>query len=197
MSRPFFKNERFVEAARTHPEARFFAMDEARIGLKTWHRRRWCPKGFRPPWVVEDRYEWLWLYAAVEPTTGASFCLYLPRLDGDCFAVFLSELARAYPNEELVLVVDGAPGHRSTQVTWPEGIEPLRLPPYSPELNPAERLFAEVRRDLANRIYETVEAIMDALTAVLRPYWETPAALAQLTGYGWWLVGVGNNATES
>lgn len=118
-------------------------MDEARFGLKTWHRRRWCPKGFRPPWVVEDRYEWLWLYAAVEPATGESFYLYLPRLDGDCFEVFLEELRKAYRGEQIVLVLDGAPGHRSGQVSWPDGIEALPLPPYSPELNPVERLFEE------------------------------------------------------
>ncbi len=95
-------------------------MDEARFGLKTWHQRRWCPtKGFRPPWIFEDQYEWLWLlYAAVEPETGESFCLYfLPNLDGDCFGgVFLEEFEKAYPDEEIVLVLDGAPGHRSGQV---------------------------------------------------------------------------------
>jgi len=46
---------------------RVLALDEARFGLKSWHRRRWCPCGHRPPWVVQDRYEWFWLYAAVEP----------------------------------------------------------------------------------------------------------------------------------
>lgn len=60
---------------------RVLALDEARFGLKSWHRRRWCPCGHRPPWVVQDRYEWFWLYAAVEPATGQSCCLYLPYLD--------------------------------------------------------------------------------------------------------------------
>ena len=64
---------------------RVLALDEARFGLKSWHRRRWCPCGHRPPWVVQDRYEWLWLYAAVEPATGESCCLYLPYLDAGCF----------------------------------------------------------------------------------------------------------------
>jgi hypothetical protein len=84
-------------------------MDEARFGLKVWHRRRWCPRGFRPPWIHQDKYEWLWLYVAVEPATGESFCLYLPRLDGECFEIFLRELNRAYPSEAIV-VLEGAPG---------------------------------------------------------------------------------------
>jgi hypothetical protein len=87
-------------------------MDEARFGLKSWHRRRWCPKGFRPPWIHQDTYEWLWLYVAVEPATGESFCLYLPRLDGECFEIFLGELNRACPGEAVV-ILDGAPGHRA------------------------------------------------------------------------------------
>ncbi len=92
-------------------------------------------------------------------------------------------------------MLDGAPGHRSGQVSWPEEIEALPLPPYSPELNPVERLFEELRRELSNRIFETVEAMMGALSGVLSPYWETPSALASLTGYGWWLEGVSNVET--
>jgi hypothetical protein len=51
------------------------AFDEARFGLISWHRRRYCPKGLRPPYVVRRSYQWTYLYAAVEPTTGESFCL--------------------------------------------------------------------------------------------------------------------------
>jgi transposase len=172
-------------------------MDEARFGLKSWHRRRWCPRGFRPPWIFEDEYEWLWLYAAVEPTTGESFCLYLPRLDGECFEVFLKEFEKSYPDEEVVLVLDGAPGHRSGEVKWPSGIEGLRLPARSPELNPAERWFEELRARLSNRIFESEEEMMEALTEALRPYWEAPEVLARLVGYGWWLEGISNTRTSA
>ncbi len=69
-------------------------MDEARFGLIAWHKRRYCPRGVRPLWNVRRKYEWTWLYAAVEPATGEDFCLYLPRLDGDCFELFLQHLSR-------------------------------------------------------------------------------------------------------
>jgi hypothetical protein len=58
------------------------AFDEARFGLINWHRRRYCPKGFRAPYVLRRAYEWTYLYAAVDPATGESFCLYLPGMDG-------------------------------------------------------------------------------------------------------------------
>jgi transposase len=123
----------------------------------------------------------VWLYAADEPKTGESFCLYLPRLDGECFEVFLKEFEKSYPDEEIVLVLDGAPGHRSGQeVEWPSGIEGLRLPARSPELNPVERWYEELRARLSNRIFESEEEIMEALSEALRPYWEAPSMLAKL-----------------
>ena len=175
---------------------RVWAFDEARFGLKTWFRRRWCPRGSRAPWVVEDRYEWLWLYAAVEPATGASFCLYLPRLDGACLEVFLQAFRQAYPDDDIVLVLDGSGSHSNGAVTWPVGIHPLRLPPYSPELNPAERWFADLRGALANTLFESIDALMTALTQELKPYWAQPTRLAQLTGYPWWLEGIANIRTS-
>jgi len=71
-------------------------MDEARCGLKIWYRRRWCPVGTRPPWIYADRDDWRWFYAAVEPTTGQSCCLFLPRLDSACFAWFVHEWRQTY-----------------------------------------------------------------------------------------------------
>jgi hypothetical protein len=167
-----------------------WALDEARFGLKVWFRRRWCPLGARPPWVYDDQYEWLWLYAAVEPTTGHSFCLFLPWLDGPCFEVFLREWRQAFPHDRFAVVLDNSGAHTSRQVAWPDGIEPVPLPAYSPELNPGERLFKELRERLANHTFGSPEALEHELTEALRHYWEQPSALAQLTAYPWWREGV-------
>jgi hypothetical protein len=84
--------------------------DEARFGLINWHRRRYCPKGFRPPYIVKRSYEWTYLgYAAIAPTTGESFCLYLPAMDEGCLETFLGELSKAYPENHLLVVLDGVP----------------------------------------------------------------------------------------
>ena len=117
------------------------AFDEARFGLINWHRRRYCPKGFRPPYIVRRSYEWTYLYAALEPTTGESFCLYLPGMDRGCLQGFLDRLSEAYPHNHLLVVLDGAPSHRSEEIVWPENVDFLRLPAYSPELDPVERWF--------------------------------------------------------
>jgi transposase len=165
------------------------AFDEARFGLINWHRRRYCAMGFRPPYVVRRSYKWTYLYAAVDPTTGESFCVYLPGMDDSCLEIFLAELSKAYP-DHLLIVLDGAPSHRSEQITHPENISLLMLPPYSPELDPAERWFQEFRRKLSNRTFETVALLQEALTQTLVPYWENPTLLKRLTGFSWWTEAV-------
>lgn len=135
-------------------------------------------------------YEWTYLYAALEPTTGESFCLYLPGMDGGCLEIFLKELSEAYPNHHLLLVLDGAPSHRSGEVAHPENVSLLELPAYSPELDPVERWFQEFRRELSNRTFEAVELLQEALSKTLQPYWEDPARLRRLTGFSWWVEAI-------
>jgi hypothetical protein len=152
-----------------------FAFDEGRFGLKVWFRRRWCPYGVRPPWVYQDAYEWVWLYAAVEPVTGACFCLLLPRVTAECLQIF----------------VDSFGEHVAEQV----GLVPL--PPYSPELNPVERLFEHLRAKLANRVFGEVAELETAITEELHQFWEEPRLLRSLTGYSWWLQGTQNMTKQA
>ena len=117
--------------------------------------------------------------------------LYVPAgMDDGCLEVFLEELSKRYPDQHLLLVLDGAPSHRSEQIDYPENISFLMLPPYSPELDPAERWFEEFRRSLSNRTFESVSLIQDALSKTLGPYWESPSLLKRLTGYPWWVKAV-------
>jgi hypothetical protein len=139
---------------------------------------------------VRRSYKWTYLYAALDPTTGESFCMYLPGMDDGCLEMFFEELSKAYPNHHLIIVLDGAPSHRSEQIARSENISLLMLPPYSPELDPAERWFQEFRRKLSNRTFETVAVLQEALTQRLVSYWENPGLLKRLTGYSWWVEAV-------
>ncbi len=126
------------------------SFDEARFGLISWHKKRCRWLGERPSYTVQRKYEWSWLYAVVEPATGESFRLYLPSLDSRCFEVFPHELSHIYPDHQLVLVMDNAPAHLTRDLTLPNNISLLPLPPYGPKPNPVERWFLEFRRMLAN-----------------------------------------------
>ena len=139
---------------------------------------------------MKRSYKWTYLYAALEPTTGESFCLYLPGMDDGCLEAFLGELSKTYPDNHLLIVLDGAPSHRSEKIEHPENVSLLMLPAYSPELDPVERWFQEFRRKLSNRAFESVALLQEALSQTLRPYWEEPTLLKRLTGYSWWVKAV-------
>ena len=167
---------------------RIVAFDEGRFGLKIWLRRRWCPLGERPPWVVQDEYEWLWLFAAVEPTTGIGVFLLLPTMEGQCLELFGASIcdtswARVRSGScwtvRAVIAV--------LRVRWPQGMHPLYVPPYSPELKPAEQDFRHIRKHLSNTVFTTLDELQNALIDELQLFWEHPTVLLQLTGYPWWV----------
>jgi transposase len=169
--------------------SRVWACDEGRFGLRVGLRRRWCPRGVRPPWIVHDRYEWLWLSAAVEPASGQSFFLLLPRVTKEWFQQFLAAFAAEVGEERVGLLLDGSGSHRAA-IPWPQHLVPVSLPRYSPALNPAEQLFRVLRPTLANHIFDTIADLEAAITAHLQPYWEHPALVQRLTAYPWWTAAV-------
>ncbi len=157
------------------------ALDEGRFGLITWLRRRWCPLGARPPWIVQDEYEWLWLYAAVEPTTGTGVFLLLPTVEGQCLEIFLRHLRHELGEGPIGVVLDSSGSHRSGEVSWPQDMHPLYLPPYSPEREsrradlpasaqaPLQCHFHDARR-VANRAHRRTPAALGASDGVAPPH---------------------------
>lgn len=177
----------FAERLRAEAVERVWAFDEGRFGLKVWLRRRWCPRGERPPWIYDERYEWLWVYVAVEPASGRCCALYLPHVDPACLQIFLDTFRAEVGAGRIGLILDGSGAHQSRATAWPDGLVPLRLPPYSPELNPAEQVVRHLRARLANRLFVDLDDLDDALTTALREFWDDPPRLRRLTGYPWWV----------
>ncbi len=140
--------------------------------------------------MVRRRYEWSWLYAAIEPDTGGDLCRYLSALDGVCFEVSWQHLGERFCGEVIGSVLDNAPAHRWQDARIPENVLLVPLPPYGPELNLVERLFLEFRRELANQLFDSIDAIQSAATGFLERYWADRAALRRLTGLSWWLDAV-------
>ena len=97
--------------------------------------------------------------------------------------IFLTELKKQHPLQHIIVVMDNAPCHRSQILHGVEGLTILKLPAYSPELNPVERFFEEMRRGTANQIFDTLEILEDTLTKAINDW--TPEKLKQLTCYEW------------
>jgi transposase len=143
---------------------RTFVMDEARLGQQGTLTRVWARTGSRPTAVKQTKYEWVYLYAAVEPATGESVALLAPNVDAGTFNVFLRMLSEELrPGEHAVLILDGAGWHKSKSLAMPANVTCLLLPPYSPELNPVENLWHYLRsHHLSNRAYRDYDELFDA-----------------------------------
>lgn len=139
-------------------------MDEARFGQQGTTTRVWAKTGSRPTAVKQTRYEWVYLYAAVEPATGASVALQAPHVNTGTMNVFLKMLSDELgPSDHAVLIMDQAGWHKATKLAVPDTITILYLPPYSPELNPVERLWAYLRAHyLSNRVFDDYQHLLDA-----------------------------------
>jgi transposase len=150
--------------------ARTFLMDEARLGQQGTLTRVWARRGSRPTAVKQSRYEWVYLYAAVEPATGASVALLAPNVNTGTMNVFLKMLsADLKEGEHAVLILDGAGWHKSKALAVPDNVTCLLLPPYSPELNPVENLWHYLRsHHLSNRAYADYDHLLDAGTEAWR-----------------------------
>jgi transposase len=140
-------------------------MDEHRIGLKPILHRVWTFPGVRPLAPVQHRYDWRYLVAFVHPPSGQNLWHLATSVSTELFSIELDAFAHqagASVRHELVLVLDHAGWHTSAQVAVPRHVHLLFLPPYSPELNPAEHLWRLSDTVLSNRHFATIDALEEA-----------------------------------
>lgn len=138
--------------------------DEAGFGRINKPKYCWCYEGLRPTVPCHHIREYRYAYGAVEPRKGESFFLVLPYCNTDCMNVFLQELSKAYSKDFILLVADGAAWHKSKGLLVPSNIEIFSLPPYTPEMNPIEQIWKEIRkRGFKNEVFATLDKVVDRL----------------------------------
>lgn len=131
-------------------------------------------------------YEYGYLSVALNPRSGELFALMLPDMRTESFQVFLDEFVKFVGDGDAVrLITDGAAAHRSTRLTIKDTLLVEYLPAYSPELNPVERLFKELRQKLKNRVFESLAEVEAAVIEAIKPYLTNRSAVKKLTFYGW------------
>ena len=160
--------------------------DEGRFGLLGTPRRCWAPRGTRA--VVGARLERKYLYAfsAVSPHDGTMDSLVLPWVNAEAMSLFLAEVAQRHADEFILMVMDQAGWHLVGDLAVPENMRLLFLPPYSPELNPAEHLWDALREDcFANHVFANLNAVEHALTPGIRDLEANPKRTQSMTGFEW------------
>ncbi len=142
--------------------------DEAGFGRINKPKRCWCSKRVRASVPCHHIREYRYAFGAVEPITGNHFFLVMPRCDTECMNKFLEELEKEYPNDRILLVCDGASWHRSKGLRIPESITLLNIPPYTPEMNPIEQIWKQLRSmGFRNEVFKTLEHVVNRLCDTL------------------------------
>lgn len=160
--------------------------DEAGFGRINKPKRCWCKRGIRPSVPCHHIREYRYLYGAVSPMDGELFSLVMPYANTDCMNVFLEELSKAYPEDFIVLVLDNAAWHCSGGLVVPSNIKLHSLLPYTPELNPIEMIWDEVReKGFRNEIFGSLEAVIDRLCATVSALCAEPSRIASITSRKW------------
>ncbi len=183
---------RVMRLKEAHPTAKveLWCEDEHRPGLKPILREAWSPVGERPLAKVHRRYEWTYLYAFVRPKTGEVHWLILPTVNAEVFSMALEHFARevgAGKSKHVLLVLDRAGWHTAKKkLKVPEGIHLEFLPSHSPELQPSERLWTLSDEAVANRHFERIEDLEEALVGRCVALGGQPEVIRSYIRYHWW-----------
>ena len=156
--------------------------DELRVGLRGMVRRVWGRRGVKVHQRLQLTYEWRYLFLVVDGQTGRLDWCWLDSMGGDEILAAVGGLQRA--TDLAAVVWDGAQSHRDRRLAT-VGLPLIALPPYSPELNPAERVFEELRRRVEGKVYATLANKVAAVEAFLAELEAEPARIQSLAGWGW------------
>ncbi|HFI0597139.1 TPA: IS630 family transposase [Streptococcus suis] len=162
------RKKRFKNSRRYH-KVRLMYQDEAGFGRISKIGKAWAPKGVRPH--VHSHYirEYRYCYGAVDAHTGESFFIIAGGCNTEWMNVFLKQLSEAYPDDYILLVMDNAVWHKSSTLEKPHNIGFEFIPPYTPEMNPIEQVWAEIRkRGFKNKAFKTLDDVINKLQEVIR-----------------------------
>jgi transposase len=190
LKRPLKRAPRLLKRLQhTHKDKRIrlFFQDEARIGQKGRTCHVWWKRGERPSGLCDKRFTFAYIFAAVEPGTDNAFALIMPHVNTEAMQQFLDRFAETIADDEhAVMVLDRAGWHGARALVVPSNITLVPLPPYSPELNPVERVWLYLKESfLSLRLHNDYDAIVDAACKAWNRLVAEVGRIASLSSYPW------------
>ncbi len=155
--------------------------DESRFGLMTRQKRVLAKRGVKPLCLYQHRFETTYLFGAFSPVNGDSCMLLLPQCNSDTFQLFLNEFAKQKPQEYKILILDNGAFPHARRLVIPQNMHLVFLPPYSPELNPAEKVWRMLKDQTAMKVYPTIESLMHHLQTIIQ-HTITPNIIKSICG---------------
>lgn len=142
-----------------------WVQDEARFGQQNTTTRLWAETGSRPLAVKQQQFEYAYLFGSVCVTNGRSEAMVMPYANKDIMYLHLQQISRNTEGDRhAVVIMDGAGWHTDDRANDFDNMSIIKLPPYSPELNPIEQVWSWLRQHhLANRCFTGYESIVNAI----------------------------------
>ena len=165
-------------------KVRLMFQDEAGFGRISTPAVCWCPAQVRPCVPSLRVREYIYLFGAAEPLTGESFFLILDKCDTISTNAFLKGLSEEFPEDIIVLVCDNASWHSSEDLQIPENIILTFIPPYTPEMNPIEQIWTEIRKmGFKNQFFDSLDDVIQKICEVIRKI--SPELISHITLRNW------------
>ena len=160
------------------------AQDEGRFGRINSTMRAWAPAGMRPLTPRQVVRQYLYVYSAVCPKIGRITSLILPSANTDMMNIFLEHVSSDFKKFFIIMVVDQAAWHFSKGLKIPDNIRLVAQPAHSPELNPAEHIWDEVKEKyFYNRAFKSLDHVEETLCIALNELAENPQRVRKLTNF--------------
>jgi hypothetical protein len=161
-----------------------FAQDEGRFGRISDVSRAWSPLGTRPKAPRQIIRTYLYVFAAVCPALGKMTSLILPWANTQMMNIFLRQVSEDFSDYFILMLTDQAGWHTSQKLEVPENIRLIKLPPRSPELNPAEHIWEELReKNFANKALRDLDEVEDKLCQGIIDLANNPEKLSSMTNF--------------
>jgi len=162
-----------------------YFQDESRFGLITKQKRVITAKGIKPIGKYKHSYLYKWLWGSFSPITGESFCMTTDGVCKDLFIKYLDDFSKHKPEELKIIVIDNAAFHSTKDIVLPENIVLMPIPPYCPELNPAEKVWQWMKDKIAMKIFDTLETLENKMDQILENL--EGDLIKSITGYEFYL----------
>jgi len=163
---------------------RVMFMDEAVFGRISDPSSCWAPMGVRPIVPCQVVREYVYVYGAVEPQSGDDYFLIMPKCNTEMTNIFLAELSKKLGRDYLLLCTDNASWHKSKDLEIPDNIRFFFIPPRTPEMNPAEQIWQEIRKlGFKNRLFKSIASVVDKLCDVIQSL--SADVIKSITGRDW------------
>lgn len=154
-------NEKISSKIYKFKSVNLYFQDESRFGLFTRNGKALTAKGIKPICPFHQVFKSTYLYGSFSPIDGHSFLLELPFCNSSLFELYLEEFSKQRPEELKVIVLDNGAFHKAKSLVIPDNICLIFLPPYSPELNPAEKIWQKFKRDFTNRLFKSLNDLSE------------------------------------